>query len=150
MSDFKDIWSLANSVIRTSRQLINQGLSPLGLSSAEGNIVFHMLNSQGPFRQDDLVAQLDISKPAVSRALDALERKGFVARVKDPADKRANRVTLTESAMAAGPAIEGVYNGVFAQASTAVTPAEAAWFIEVFRRVSTALSVAGTEQEGRG
>ncbi len=38
---------------------------------------------------------LDISKPAVSRALESLEVKEYVSRQKDPFDKRASTVVKT-------------------------------------------------------
>ncbi|MCR9266657.1 MAG: MarR family transcriptional regulator [Alphaproteobacteria bacterium] len=42
----------------------------------------------GPHAVRDLSKQLDLPKPAVTRALDVLERQGFVRRKKDQADKR--------------------------------------------------------------
>jgi DNA-binding MarR family transcriptional regulator len=43
-----------------------------------------------------LAGQLNLGKPAVSRALDALERRGLARRVPDPADKRSVLVELTD------------------------------------------------------
>jgi MarR family transcriptional regulator for hemolysin len=148
MSQLRDIWPLANSVIRTARQMVNRRLQPLGLSSAEGNILFHLLTQARAMSQEEIVAQLDISKPAVSRALDTLEAKGYVSRARDSVDRRVNRVTLTDRAHSAAASIEQVYAEVIGTAASAVTPAEAAEFIDVFRRVSAVLTAATQDRQG--
>ncbi|MDO9534111.1 MAG: MarR family winged helix-turn-helix transcriptional regulator [Bacillota bacterium] len=136
MSDIKDIWLYANNIIRSSRQMINEGLNPLNLSSAEGNILLHLFTQSHGVRQDDIVGQLDISKPAVSRALESLEKKGYVNRHRDSSDRRASRVLLTVQAQEIRPKIEFVYNEVYAKAAQGVSEAEASFFINLFCRVS--------------
>lgn len=48
-----------------------------------------------PWQLGDLAAQLGISIPAMSRAVDDLVRKGLATRVEDAQDRRVRRVTLT-------------------------------------------------------
>ena len=99
MTEFRDIWLHANNMICSARQIINENLKPLNLSSAEGNILLHLLAQGDEMVQEQLVEQLDISKPAVSRALDSLEKKEYVIRQQDPSDRRAHRVRLKSSLM---------------------------------------------------
>jgi MarR family transcriptional regulator for hemolysin len=47
--------------------------------------------------QLELARALDIEGPTLTRHLDGLERAGLVARRRDPADRRAVRVELTEA-----------------------------------------------------
>ncbi len=148
VSDIKEIWLYANNIIRSSRQMVNRGLKPLNLSSAEGNILLHLLTQGSEFRQEDIVAQLDVSKPAVSRALESLEKKGYVTRKKDPFDKRASRVLLTEKARKIGPEVEKIYNGVYSIATQVVPEAEIKEFIKLFGLVSERFSAAVAEGEG--
>jgi len=136
MSDIRDIWLLANNILWSSRQMINEKLKPLQLSSAEGNILLHLLTQQEPFPQEKIVAQLDISKPAVSRALKSLEKKGYVKREKDPVDKRACWISLTNQARNIAPEVEQIYNQVFSIASQGVSEAEIDDFVKLFARVS--------------
>lgn len=150
MAQIRDIWLYANNIIRTSRQLVNEGLRPLDLSSAEGNVLLHLLTQGHAMRQDDIVEQLDVSKPAVSRALESLEQKGYVARGKDPRDMRANRVAATDRARAIGMEIERVYNEVLETAAAALSEQEIRGFIELFRRVSDRLSAARVRAAGTG
>lgn len=136
MADIQDIWVHAHGMIRAARQMINTNLRPLNLSSAEGNILLHLLTQEEGMSQDQLVEQLDISKPAVSRALDSLEQKGFVTRQPDTADRRIHRVCLTGQARANGPAVIQAYNQLYTQALQGISPEELAGFLQVFSRIS--------------
>lgn len=136
MAEIRDIWLHANNIIRSARQIINQNLRPLNLSSAEGNILLHLLTQGEEMRQEQLVEQLDISKPAVSRALVSLEKKSFVIRQHDPNDRRAHRVRLTERAQKIGPTVEQIYNQVYAVAIQGVTQEEIDSFLALFERIS--------------
>jgi MarR family transcriptional regulator, transcriptional regulator for hemolysin len=136
MAEIRDIWLHANNVIRSARQIINENLRPLNLSSAEGNILLHLLTQGQEMGQEELVEQLDISKPAVSRALDSLEKKGYLTRKLDPDDKRARRVQLTDKAREIGPAVEQIYNRVYQQAIQGVSQEEFDYFVALFERMS--------------
>jgi MarR family transcriptional regulator for hemolysin len=136
MSQIQDIWLHAHHILRSARQIINENLRPLNLSSAEGNILIHLLTQGDELGQEQLVEQLDISKPAVSRALDSLETKGFVIRKQDPDDRRAHKVRLTAKARKIGPAIEQAYNHVYVLALQGISQEEFDHFVELFDRVS--------------
>lgn len=150
MPDIKDLWLYANNIIRSSRQMVNEGLKPLGLSSAEGNILLHLLTQDKRLRQEDLVAQLDVSKPAVSRALESLESKGYVAREKDPEDRRVSRVLLTSKARELGPRVVEVYNQVYAVAAQGISEDQVGEFIKLFSRVSESFTAARGKGEVKG
>ncbi|MGI5823366.1 MAG: MarR family winged helix-turn-helix transcriptional regulator [Dethiobacteria bacterium] len=147
MSGIRDIWFYANNIIKSARRMVNEELRPLKLSSAEGNVLLHLLACDHILRQEDLVKELEISKPAVSRALFSLEKKGFVRREKDPFDKRVSRVFLTEKAAVIGPLVEQVYEKVFSLAAREVSAAELHSFIALFRRVSASFSRAGQQKK---
>lgn len=136
MAEIRDIWLYAHHMIRTARQIINENLKPLNLGSAEGNILLHLLTQGEEMRQEQLVEQLDISKPAVSRALDSLEAKGFVTRHPDPDDRRVHRICLTERAREIGPAVEQVYNQVYSLAVQNISQKEIDDFVLFFSRIA--------------
>jgi DNA-binding MarR family transcriptional regulator len=52
--------------------------------------------SRGPVRVSDLARELDVSRQAVHKLLDGLERDELVERRTDEHDRRAQRVGLTE------------------------------------------------------
>jgi DNA-binding MarR family transcriptional regulator len=149
MSGIRDIWSYANNIINSARQMVNEELKPLKLGSAEGNILLHLLGCEEILRQEDLVEELEISKPAVSRALFSLEKKGFVQRKKDPADKRVSRIHLTKKACDIGPKVEQVYEKVFTLAAGDIPEDEIKNFIELFRHVSESFSLARQNRKKR-
>lgn len=140
MPGIRDIWVFANNIIRTSRQLINDELKPLGLSSAEGNVLLHLLTHDQALPQEQIVESLDVSKPAVSRAMESLENKGYIRRIPDPADRRARQVFLTAKARQIGPRIEQVYSQVFSIGAQGISEEEIQQFISLFERVSASFS----------
>ena len=150
MSNIKDIWLYANNILRSSRQLINEGLYPLNLSSAEGNILMHLFTESIGIKQEDIVAQLDISKPAVSRAIDSLQKKGYVKSYKDSMDRRVNRIFLTEKARRIKTKVEHIYDGVYAVAAEGISAEEADSIMELFGRVSQNFSRACKKLKPRG
>jgi DNA-binding MarR family transcriptional regulator len=62
--------------------------SPVDLTTRQLAILLSVYVGTPPHTVRGLAAQLGISKPAVTRALDRLEALGFVRRRPDPADKR--------------------------------------------------------------
>lgn len=136
MSEIRDVWMHAHGMIRFARRIINENLRPLNLSSAEGNILLHLLTQGEEMGQEQLVEQLDISKPGVSRALSSLETKGYVIREPKPDDKRVRWVKLTDKAREIGPEIEQVYNQVYTLAMQGISQEELDYFLKLFGRMS--------------
>jgi len=148
--DIKDIWNYANNIIRTSRKLVNEGLRSLDLSSSEGNILLHLFTQDYELRQEDIVEDLDLSKPAVSRALKSLEKKGYVRKNKDSSDRRASRILLTDKSREIRTKVELIYNEVYSIAAQGVSGEEITFFINLFSRVSDNFSRATLQQKGYG
>jgi DNA-binding MarR family transcriptional regulator len=94
--------------------MINAGLEPLGLSSAEGDILYLLLTGSNDLQQEQLAEQLDIGKAAVSRAVDSLVSKGYVTRIRQQQDRRAYSVSVTDKALTAGSDIKGIYDNLYA------------------------------------
>ena len=136
MSEIRDIWLHAHNMLRSARQYINENLRPLGISSAEGNILLHLFTQGQEMGQEQLVTQLDVSKAAISRSLHSLEAKGYITRQRDPDDKRAYRIQLTDAALEIGPAVEGIYNHIFALAVQNISQDELDCLMNLFGRIS--------------
>ncbi len=140
MPTIRDIWLHAHSVIRSGRQIVNQHLHPLDLSSTEGNILLHMMMENGPMCQEDLVQQLDVTKAAISRAVDSLDAKGYIVRQKDLTDKRFYQLTLTEKALQTGTQIEQAYNHVYSLATKDISDEEFHNLIGLLERIAKNLA----------
>jgi MarR family transcriptional regulator, transcriptional regulator for hemolysin len=136
MAEIREVWMHAHNVLRSARHIVNEDLRPLNLSSAEGNILLHLLIQGQELGQEQLAEQLDISKPAVTRALVSLEAKGFITRHLDLNDRRVHRVRLTDRAREIGPTIEQTYNQLYDIARQGFSKEELDHFIELFSRLS--------------
>lgn len=64
-----------------------RGAAP-DLSARQMALLLTVYLSPGPHTVRGLSADLNVSKPAVVRALDSLSREGFVRRKRDEADRR--------------------------------------------------------------
>ncbi|HEX9065239.1 MAG TPA: MarR family winged helix-turn-helix transcriptional regulator [Streptosporangiaceae bacterium] len=73
------------------------GFTDLGRSDG---FVFRSL-AGGPMTVSDLAGHLEISKQGAAQIIDDMQRRGYVERVADPADRRARPVRLTARGQAA-------------------------------------------------
>jgi len=76
---------------------MNFALRDFDISSAEYAFLMCLYRTDG-LTQEELSSYLYIDKSATHRAIKSLEEKGYVRRVKDRADKRYNRVYLSDKA----------------------------------------------------
>ncbi len=143
MPSIRNIWLDMKGVLRSARQIINAGLEPLNLSSAEGDILFHLLTGSNTFQQEQLAEQLDIGKAAVSRAIDSLEAKGYVMRARKREDRRAYSVFLTDQAFSVGEKIKSIYENLYASVKQGITDEEFAGIESVLLRVAANLQTLG-------
>lgn len=61
-------------------------------------LTIDILWNQGAMSQTSLAEQMQKDKNSITQLVDALERKGFVSRMRDMHDRRSNMVVLTEKA----------------------------------------------------
>jgi len=76
-------------VVAERARAIDPALMPVGL------VVLGLLHEQGPVRQTVLVDTLGMDKGAISRQIQHLLDLGLVVREADPADGRAQLLTVT-------------------------------------------------------
>ena len=73
-------------------QAMNESLSQIGLTSAQGHIMGRLMHSKEHLRARDIEREFCLSHPTVSGILSRLEKKGFIELRPDPADKRWTRL----------------------------------------------------------
>jgi DNA-binding MarR family transcriptional regulator len=128
-------------ILRSARQIINAELEALNLSSAEGDILFHLLTGSDNLAQEQLAERLDIGKAAISRAVDSLEEKGYVMRVRQQEDRRAYRVSLTEKAFSVGEDIKGIYEKFYSLVKKGISEEEIVHIEALLSRVAANLKL---------
>lgn len=92
--DGKYIGRYISQIHRKGRIYISKELNDLGIGSGQVMFLLELYRGDGK-SQEDLAEALHIDKGTTARAIKKLEEAGFVSRVKDEIDKRANKVYLT-------------------------------------------------------
>ncbi|MEU6339784.1 MULTISPECIES: MarR family transcriptional regulator [unclassified Streptomyces] len=90
--------SLAEQLLRLTRRLHRvqrRHLEPLGITPAQSRMLRSVAHSEEPPRMADLAQRLEVVPRAVTTLTDALEERGFVRRVPDPANRRVVRIEMT-------------------------------------------------------
>jgi len=78
-----------------TRQLLDQTLAPCGLSQAQAEIIYYLLQENGQ-TQANLGRKLKVAAPTVTKMIDGLIEKGFVERKDDSGDARRKQIVLTQ------------------------------------------------------
>jgi DNA-binding MarR family transcriptional regulator len=82
------------------------------------------LDDAGTLSQQQLAAQLGLEKSTVSRLTAGLERRGWLSRERDPANRRFYRLRLTPEGRAAADQIGRKFRTAHVNLFDALTPAE--------------------------
>lgn len=90
-------YHLCFQVGRVARQLAshyNRVLAPLGLTTTQYFVLAAIKPDETP-TMGELSARTYLDNSTLTPIIDRLERDGWIARVADPADRRATRIALT-------------------------------------------------------
>jgi DNA-binding MarR family transcriptional regulator len=82
---------------RMMRRFYDRRASALGVTTAQWRVIAHVGHSPG-LKQVELAERLDVEPITACRIVDRLEEAGLVERQRDPEDRRAWRLVLTEKA----------------------------------------------------
>ncbi|RFU42917.1 MarR family transcriptional regulator [Actinomadura logoneensis] len=83
-----------------------------------------LADNDGPMRPSEIAARLVVEAPHVTRQVQRLERAGYVDRVPDPDDRRAQRVRLSDAGRDAVDCIRAVGRAWMNDALTGWSPGE--------------------------
>jgi DNA-binding MarR family transcriptional regulator len=109
----QEFWKRLKSLLSLARLSINDRLSQLDLTSAAGDIIFHLIGEESGLPQEALCERLNIGKAAISRTVDSLVQKGYAQRAKHPGDARSCLVSLTAKGLGISARVTEVYDSVF-------------------------------------
>ncbi|MGI6162604.1 MAG: MarR family winged helix-turn-helix transcriptional regulator [Bacillota bacterium] len=135
MYDFQLIVSSAGRVVQIGRICVSNALKEIGLSSAEADVLMFLYMNGDGIRQDDIVAGVEVSKPAISRTIHSLESKGYVIRKQNTEDKRSYVVSLTDRAREAEGLVKKQYRDLVNAACLGIPEEKVKEVIEVFKDV---------------
>lgn len=96
-SDEQSIGYLISDAARLMRTVFDRRVRRLGLTRAQWLVLARLHRSPGA-SQSELADMMEVEKASAGRMVDRLERKGWIVRRADPADRRINRLYLTPDA----------------------------------------------------
>jgi DNA-binding MarR family transcriptional regulator len=94
------------------------------VSMREYDALYTLSKCREPVRPSELNRHVLLSQPALSRLVDRLADRGFIARAADPADGRGVRLSLTDAGRAVQKQIGRRHARSVARAMTAVLTAD--------------------------
>ncbi|HKX91660.1 MAG TPA: MarR family transcriptional regulator [Sphingomicrobium sp.] len=106
----------------------------LGVTRAQWKVLFKLTRKPG-LRQVELADMLDLEPITLTRIIDRLEEAGLVERVRDPDDRRAWRLHVTEQAQPLVAKLRQVGAELVDQAFDDIDPSEIAIARRVLARV---------------
>jgi MarR family 2-MHQ and catechol resistance regulon transcriptional repressor len=135
------------NTIRTADMLfdrIGRLLRPLNVSAA-GGLVLGILRDHGPMPPSELGDRLIVTRATVTGLLDSLERRGFVRRLANPADRRSLLIEITPAGIAVLGALRTAVHRHEKAWLGALSDADLRTYIDLLHRIQD-----GLEAEGPG
>ncbi|HHW99442.1 MAG TPA: MarR family transcriptional regulator [Firmicutes bacterium] len=136
MHSIKQLINVGSNIVQSAQLYLNQALKEKNLSSAETNVLMFLYTNGDHVSQDAIVSGVDVSKPAISRTINSLEKKGYIVREPNPNDKRSNLINLTEKAWQEEEYIQSVYADFLNIAARGLPEDKVAEFIGLLQQVS--------------
>lgn len=100
--------------------------------------------SNGPAGVTDLARFAELNPGAMTRLLDKLEAKGYIARVADPTDRRALNIHLTDAGLSMWQDVNQCGQRVLERAMTGMSQAERNQLTRLLEQVRDNLSLTGS------
>ncbi|MEV6175990.1 MarR family winged helix-turn-helix transcriptional regulator [Streptomyces sp. NPDC052016] len=89
------------ALLKRATGLLDRAVEPLyegaPLTAPEVDMLIPLRHATDPVIARRLAANLGLSRAGVSKTLAKLEKRGFIARTPNPADRRAALITITEA-----------------------------------------------------
>ncbi|ENK1243140.1 MarR family winged helix-turn-helix transcriptional regulator [Clostridium sp. FAM 1755] len=83
---------------RAGNSYINKELFKYGIGSGQYIFLLYLLNNNG-CNQEEISTALNIDKGTTARALQKLEKEGYISKKIDKDDRRINHILVTEKAI---------------------------------------------------
>lgn len=135
-------FSLAHSL----KRLINTGYRGAGMSMARLQVL-HVLAEGGPIRIGELSEHLDVAARTMTSTVDGLARDGLVERRRDPRDRRAVLVAMTDRGAEVFAEATQIRNRYFDEIFALLDPADREELAIMLRKLADA---AGLPPPGEG
>ena len=124
-----------HDVARLLRWEFDRRAQCVNMTRSQWSVLALLLREDGA-QQKELAAMIDVTAITMTGLLDRMERDGWVVRKKDPQDRRAKRVFLTEKVQPVMVEIKAIAKQVRESALVGLSKAEQDQLFELMLRVS--------------
>ena len=138
IDDRRHIGFLIADVARMMRATFDRRVRRLGLTRSQW-LVLSRLHRHPGISQSELADMLEVERATAGRMVDRLEVRGWLVRRPDPADRRINRLFLTEDAGAVQAEMGLIAEALIDDALAALAPGERAALTGMMERVKATL-----------
>lgn len=121
-------------ITRALDEQMNARLAQMDMNVTTFAVMMTVLE-QGPLNQSEIGARFGAPAYAISRALDTLERLGFVERRAHASSRRAHHIHATPAGEALAPRLHAIVREVNAELMAPLSSAERAQFATLLERV---------------
>lgn len=144
MSD--TIGYLISDVSRLLRRRFDERARLIGVTRAQWRAIKYLERAEG-INQGGLAEMLEVEPITLCRMIDRLEEAGLVERRRDPADRRAWRIFLTDRARPLLDDLHAIADDLYATALVGVAPSEHDAAIATLKRIHANLSETHSDDE---
>lgn len=137
---------LINRISRNIRKIKNQEMAEYNLRSVHISCLYYLHSAEG-LTATELCEHCEEDKGTISRALDYLERNGYLICESRTAKKYKSPIVLTEKGREAGEKITAKINHVLEVVSVGLTEEERASFYRSLAIISDHLEAVSNRQE---
>jgi len=145
--DERQIGFVISDVARLMRTVFDRRVRGLGLTRSQW-LVINRLHRYPGVTQSELAEMLEVEKATAGRTIDRMEKKGWVVRRPDAADRRVNRLHLTAEADLIQLHLWEIAEATVDDALSLLSVAERAEFSELIGRVKRRLQAILASEEG--
>ncbi len=136
--DERHIGFLISDIARLMRTAFDRRVRRLGLTRSQWLVINRLTRRPGA-TQSELAEMLEVEKATAARMVDRMEKKGWVTRRPDAADRRVNRLHLSAEADLLQVQLAQIADRVVDDALALLSPPERDQFAEWMRRVKRQL-----------
>jgi MarR family transcriptional regulator for hemolysin len=136
--DERHIGFLISDVARLMRTAFDRRVRRLGLTRSQW-LVINRLHRRPGATQSELAEMLEVEKATAGRMVDRMEKKGWVVRRADAADRRVNRLHLTPEADLIQVQLAQIADSTVDDALALLSPHQRVQFSESIRQVKRQL-----------
>ena len=144
--DERHVGFLISDIARLMRTAFDRRVRKLGLTRSQW-LVINRLHRRPGATQSELAEMLEVEKATAGRMVDRMEKKGWVVRRPDAADRRVNRLHLSAEADLIQVQLAQIADGTVDDALALLSARERDQFAEWMRLVKRRLqAMLGPEQ----